>query len=85
LGHRILDKAVFRRPEKPARTATSELEHDDSGESVVVSGAADKSFNGKYFGFQKDREHWKKDDLIGYRHTAINSKITYLWCDSDGT
>ena len=49
---------------------------------MVLSGAEDNTFNGKYFrSHTEDRKPWEveTDDLICYRHTSNDSTITYLW------
>ncbi len=74
--------------EGAARQAPPELDLDGSRESVVVSGAEDDTFNGQYFrSHTEDRKPWEdeKNDLVCYKHTSVNSEVTYLWRDSAGS
>ena len=74
--------------EGAAKLAPPELDLDGSSDSVVVSGAEYDSFNGQYFrSHTEDRKPWEdeKNDLVCYKHTSINSEVTYLWRDSAGS
>jgi hypothetical protein len=65
-----------------ARMAQPEPDLDEKGEFVVLSGAEDDTFNGKYFrSHAEDRKPWEVEtnDLICYRHTSNESTNTCLW------